>query len=147
MRPPADRAQLHTDTYKRTYTDSVDRHTHTGTQTRASRQLLGTANAYLTQLHGFHCPPLATHDLGITVPHNSNTEKEGCSVVTTHVIRHAHIHTEIKEPIKCYGSKAQLHTETYTRTHTDTDSALITSGSTEAETSRELGEGVEVTQS
>ena len=34
--------------------------------------------------------------------------------------------------MKCYRSKAKLHTDTYTLTHTDTDSALITSESTEA---------------
>jgi len=42
-------------------------------------------------------------------------------------------------PTKQKLNKAKLHTDTYSRTDTDTDGALITSESTEAETSRDAG--------
>ena len=43
-------------------------------------------------------------------------------------------------------NKAKLHTDTHMHTYTDTESALITNEGTQAETSRELGESIKVTQ-
>ena len=50
------------------------------------------------------------------------------------VDRHTHIHMRAQD----IGTKGKLHTDTYTRTYTDTDSAVISSESTEAEPQENL---------